>query len=51
MEDVKNNPDDYQWERALCFNVTQPSIKKTLKRLNVSYKTAPKIAQSDSVVR
>ena len=37
-QDVHDSPDDYQWERAARFNVTQPAITKALKRLNISYK-------------
>ena len=37
-KEVKESPDDYQWERALRFHVTQPAITKALQRLNVSYK-------------
>jgi len=36
--DIQKSPDDYQWERAIRFNVTQPAITKALKRLNISYK-------------
>ncbi len=36
--DVEQNPDDYQWERAKRFGVTQPAIHDALKRLNISYK-------------
>ena len=37
-QEVQDSPDDYQWERAARFNVTQPAITKALKRLNSSYK-------------
>ena len=37
-QEVEDSPDDYQWERAARFNVTQPAITKALKRLNISYK-------------
>ena len=44
-QDVENNPDDYQWERALRFGVHQSTIYYALKRLGISYKknaTTPK---------
>ncbi|WP_444994237.1 IS630 transposase-related protein [Aliikangiella sp. IMCC44359] len=37
-KDVEDFPDDYQWERAKRFGVSQPSIHDALKRLNKSYK-------------
>ena len=37
-EDVKENPDSYQYERAEKFKVSQNCIYKGLKRLGVSYK-------------
>jgi transposase len=37
-QQIKESPDEYQWERALRFNVTQPAITKALKRLNLNYK-------------
>ena len=37
-QEVEDSPDDYQWERAARFNVTQPAITKALKRLDISYK-------------
>lgn len=37
-EDVKQYPDDYQWERAERFGVTQRGIGKALQRLGISYK-------------
>ena len=37
-QEVQDSPDDYQWERAARFNVTQPAITKALKRLDISYK-------------
>ena len=36
--DVASHPDDYQWERAERFGVTQRAIGLGLKRLGVSYK-------------
>ena len=38
IEDVKNHPDDYQWERAKRFGVTQRAIGLALKRLDITYK-------------
>jgi len=37
-QDIEHSPEDYQWERAQRFQVTQPAITKALKRLKVSYK-------------
>ena len=37
-EDVKNNPDHYQHERAKKFGVTQSAIFYALKRLKISNK-------------
>ncbi len=37
-EDVKENPDAYQYERAEKFGVSQRCIGYALKRLGVSYK-------------
>jgi transposase len=37
-QDVKENPDSYQYERAKKFGVSQNCICKGLKRLGVSYK-------------
>lgn len=37
-EDVRLFPDDYQWERAVRFNVGQPAIHYALQRLKLSYK-------------
>ena len=33
-KDVEEFPDDYQWERAQRFGVTQPTIHHALKKLN-----------------
>ena len=44
LEDVQKHPDDYQWERAQRFGVTQRAIGLASKRLGISYKkntTAP----------
>ena len=37
-DDVKTNPDSYQYERAERFRVSQSSINKALKRLGISCK-------------
>ena len=37
-KDIELHPDDYQWERAKRFGVTQSAIKYALTRLGVSYK-------------
>lgn len=37
-KDVKDNPDDFQYERAKRFGVSQSAIYYALKRLNISYK-------------
>ena len=37
-QDVKNNPDAYQYERAARLGVSQRAIGNALKCLNVSYK-------------
>jgi len=37
-KEVKLRPDEYQWERAKRFGVTQSAIQYALKRLGVSYK-------------
>ena len=44
--DIKNFPDDYQWERAKRLNVTQPAIHYALKRLNISYKKNTSASES-----
>ena len=36
--DIQDAPDDFQWERAKRFGVSQSSIYYALKRLGVSYK-------------
>ena len=36
--DIKENPDSYQWERAEKFGVTPGAICIALKRLRISYK-------------
>ena len=38
LEDVQKYPDDYQWERAQRFGVTQRAIGLAFKRLGISYK-------------
>lgn len=37
-QDVENAPDDYQYERAERFGVSESGIAKALKRLNISHK-------------
>ena len=37
-KDVQEAPDDYQWERAARFNVTQQAVAKALQRLSITYK-------------
>jgi len=37
-QEVKNNPDAYQYERAARLGVSQRAIGNALKRLNGSYK-------------
>ena len=37
-KDIELYPDDYQWERAKRFGVTQSAINYALVRLGVSYK-------------
>ena len=37
-KDVRERPDDYQWERAKRFGVSQSAIKYALDRLGVTYK-------------
>jgi len=38
IKDIEQRPDDYQWERAKRFGVTQPCIHYALKRAKISYK-------------
>ena len=44
-ENVKNNPDDYQWERAKRLCVSDRAIGYGLKRLGISYKKNSKPSQ------
>ena len=37
-EDVKNNPDAYQYERAKRLEVSQTAVHFGLKRMGVTYK-------------
>lgn len=37
-QDVENAPDDYQYERAKRFGVSESGIAKALRRLNISHK-------------
>ena len=45
-KDVEQHPDDYQWERAKRFNVSQSTIGSALKRLGISNKKNSKASQS-----
>lgn len=45
-KDVELHPDDYQWERAKRFNVSQSTIAQALKRLGISNKKNTKTSQS-----
>ena len=45
-EDIKKNPDLYQFERARKFGVSQNSIHKALKRIGVTYKKNIKAPES-----
>ena len=45
-EDVKNNPDAYQYERAARLGVCQRAIGNALKRLGVSYKKNTQTSES-----
>ena len=49
--DVERNPDDYQWERAKRFGVTQPAIHDALKRLNLRYKKTLKHPKACEISR
>ena len=45
-KDVEQHPDDYQWERAKPFNVSQSTIGLALKRLGISNKKNPKASKN-----
>lgn len=45
-QDVKKNPDAYQYERAEKFGVTQSAIYYALKRLDISVKKNANSSQS-----
>ena len=45
-EDVELYPDDYQWERAKRFKVSQSAINSALKRLRISNKKNSKASKS-----
>ena len=45
-EDVSNNPDAYQYERAKRLKVSQAGIHSGLKRLGVTYKKNAKTSKS-----
>jgi len=38
LQDIEDNPDDYQWERAIRLGVGQPAVHYALKRLKMTYK-------------
>ena len=44
-KDVELFPDDYQWERAQRFGVSQKGIGNALKRLSISVKKKPSTSQ------
>jgi len=44
-KEVESSPDDYQWERAKKFNVSQSGICVALNRLGISYKKNTKTSQ------
>jgi transposase len=45
-EDVKKYPDDFQYERAKRFGVSQWGIDLALRRLGITYKKNPESSQS-----
>jgi transposase len=45
-KDIESSPDDYQWERAKRFNVSQRGMCSALKRLGISHKKNTKTPQS-----
>ncbi|MCC8381649.1 IS630 transposase-related protein [Xenorhabdus sp. PB30.3] len=45
LTDVKNYPDDYQWERAKRLGVAQSAIHYALKRLKITVKKNAKTPQ------
>jgi transposase len=47
-EDVKKNPDAYQYERAKRFGVSTNCIWRALKRLGITYKKKPETSQGRS---
>ncbi|MET1257300.1 transposase [Aliikangiella maris] len=50
-KDVEDFPDDYQWEHAKRFGVSQPTIHDALKRLNKSYKKTLSHPKADETKR
>lgn len=40
-EDVKNNPDDFQYERAKRFGVCPKAIWQALRKIGITYKKSP----------
>jgi transposase len=46
-EDVHDDPDAYQYERAARFDVTPKAIWKALRELGVTYKKSAKTSKSE----
>lgn len=46
IDDVKNHPDSYQYERAERLGVSASCIWKNLRKLNITYKKSTKTFQS-----
>lgn len=46
VEDIKLNPDSYQYERASRFGVSEACICDNLKRLKITYKKNSKTSES-----
>ncbi|MDC9591889.1 IS630 transposase-related protein, partial [Xenorhabdus sp. XENO-10] len=49
--DVKNYPDDYQWERAKRLGVAQSAIHYALKRLTITVKKTLRPPNADAQIR
>lgn len=45
-QDVRDHPDDYQYERAVRFSVTPKAIWQALRKLNVTYKKSDETPKS-----
>lgn len=45
-EDVKNNPDDYQYERAKRFGVCPKAIWQALRKIGITYKKSPETSKT-----